>query len=152
ALGAGMWAKYTTAFFAFGIAVWLIAAPEKRKWFLSPWPYLGAALGLLVFSPVLLWNASHEWASVAYQSSRIVTHQFHITYPLELLVSQIAMATPSVFILAVLGIVWGYGDRSYRTAALLLASLIAPVLVYFLWHSLHERVQGNWPECITPAL
>ncbi len=152
ALGAGMWAKYTTAFFAFGIAIWLITAPAKRKWFLSPWPYLGAALALLVFSPVLLWNAGHEWASVAYQSSRIVTHQFHITYPLELIVSQIGMATPSVFVLAGLGILWGCGDRLYRTAAILLASLIAPVLVYFLWHSLHERVQGNWPECITPAL
>jgi 4-amino-4-deoxy-L-arabinose transferase-like glycosyltransferase len=152
ALGVGMWAKYTTAFFAFGIAIWLLAVPDKRKWFVKPWPYLGAIVALLVFTPVLLWNANHEWASVAYQSSRFVTHQFHIAYPLELIASQVGLATPSVFILAILGIVWGRRDPAYRNVAILLAALIAPVLLYFMWHSLHERVQGNWPECITPAL
>src|SRR5262249_25060863 len=88
----------------------------------------------------------------AYQSSRMVTQQFHFTYPLELVVSQIGIATPSVFILAVLGILWGYKDATYKTVAILLLSLIAPALIYFLWHSLHERVQGHWPECIIPAL
>lgn len=152
ALGVGMWAKYTTAFFAFGIAIWLVALPDKRKWFFSPWPYFGAVIALAVFAPVLLWNANHEWASVAYQSSRFITHHFKIAYPLELIVSQIGLATPSVFILAVLGILWAYREPRYRSAAILFAALILPVLVYFLWHSLHERVQGNWPECITPAL
>ncbi|MFZ2031875.1 MAG: glycosyltransferase family 39 protein [Vitreimonas sp.] len=152
ALGIGMWAKYTTAFFAIGIAIWLLAIPEKRKWFFSPWPYLGAIVALAVFSPVLLWNANHEWASVAYQSSRFITHQFRIGYPFELIVSQVGLATPSLFILAVLGIIWGYRAANHRSEAILLASLVLPVLIYFLWHSLHERVQGNWPECITPAL
>src|SRR5262249_14933486 len=46
ALGIGMWAKYTAAFLAFGIAIWLLAAPDKRKWFLNPWPYLGAVIAL----------------------------------------------------------------------------------------------------------
>ncbi len=152
ALGVGMWAKYTTAFFAFGIGIWLIAVPDKRRWFVNPWPYLGAAIALIVFAPVLIWNANHEWASVAYQSSRFVTEHFRIQYPLELIASQIGIATPSIFILGVLGIVWGYGERAYRSVAVLLFGMIAPVLFYFLWHSLHERVQGNWPECITPAL
>jgi 4-amino-4-deoxy-L-arabinose transferase-like glycosyltransferase len=152
ALGVGMWAKYTTAFFAIGIAIWLRAVPEKRKWFFNLWPYLGAIVALAVFSPVLLWNANHEWASVAYQSSRFSTHQFRIAYPLELIVSQVGLATPSVFVLAVLGAIWGYREPQYRSAAIQLAALVLPVLIYFLWHSLHERVQGNWPECITPAL
>ncbi|MBI3439038.1 MAG: glycosyltransferase family 39 protein [Proteobacteria bacterium] len=151
-LGVGMWAKYTTAFFAFGIALWLLMVPDKRKWFFSPWPYLGAIAALLVFAPVLMWNANHEWASVAYQSSRFITHQFKIAYPLELLVSQIGLATPSIFILAVLGVLWSYREPQFRSTSVLFASLVLPVLGYFLWHSLHERVQGNWPECITPAL
>ena len=151
-LGLGMWAKYTTTFFAFGIAIWLLAVPDKRKWFFSPWPYLGALVGLIVFAPVLIWNANHEWASVAYQSSRIVTQHFRIAYPLELIGSQIGIATPPIFILAMIGIVWGYRDAIYRNVAILIFALIAPVFIYFLWHSLHERVQGNWPECITPAL
>src|SRR6185295_7430927 len=101
----------------FGIAIWLLAVPDKRKWFLSPWPYLGAAVALIVFAPVLIWNASHEWASVAYQSSRFVTEHFRIQYPLELIGSQIGIATPSIFILGVLGIVWGYRDGANRSVA-----------------------------------
>ncbi|MBS0385948.1 MAG: glycosyltransferase family 39 protein [Proteobacteria bacterium] len=152
ALGVGMWAKYTTAFLAVGIAVWLLVVPDKRKWFFNPWPYLGALVALIVFAPVLIWNANHEWASIAYQSSRIVTHHFRLQYPIELLGSQIGIATPPIFILGVIGIIWGYNDASRRNVAVLMFALIAPVLLYFLWHSLHERVQGNWPECITPAL
>ncbi len=124
-LGLGMWAKYTTAFFAFGIAIWLLAVLDKRKWFFSPWPYLGALVGLIVFAPVLIWNANHEWASVAYQSSRIVTQHFRIAYPLELIGSQIGIATPPIFILAVIGLIWGHKDAAYRSAATLLLALIA---------------------------
>ena len=30
--------------------------------------------------------------------------------------------------------------------------MIAPAAVYFLWHSLHDRVQGNWPSFLYPAI
>jgi hypothetical protein len=152
AIGVGMWAKYTTAFFAFSIFFWLLAIASQRRWFFSPWPYAGAVLALAIFTPVLLWNVNHEWASVTYQSSRLVTQHFKIAFPLELIASQIGLATPPIFILAVLGAIWGRRDGALKSATTLFVALVAPVLIYFLWHSLHERVQGNWPECITPAL
>ena len=152
AIGVGMWAKYTTAFFAFSIFIWMIATPRARRWFVSPWPYLGGAVALAIFTPVLMWNANHEWAAAAYQSSRMVTQQFRLGYPLELIGSLMGIATPPIFILAIIGALWGWREETYRGAVILLGALIAPILIYFLWHSLHERVQGNWPECITPAL
>jgi hypothetical protein len=30
--------------------------------------------------------------------------------------------------------------------------MIVPGAAYFLWHSLHDRVQGNWPSFLYPAL
>ncbi len=152
AIGVGMWAKYTTAFAALGILLWLIAAPRQRHWFRSPWPYAGALLALLIFAPVLAWNANHGWASIIYQSSRMATQRGSLAYPIELIASQIGLATPPIFVLALLGIVWARREPVYSNAAALLTALIAPVLLYFLWHSLHERVQGNWPECVTPAI
>ena len=141
AFGLGMLAKYTTVFFAVGIFAWLLAVPEQRKWFRSPWPYLGGLLALAVFSPVLLWNAEHHWASLVYQSSRMTIHRWSIRYVFELIVSQIGLATPPIFILACAGLVWGLRDsEAQKKWAILIVAMIAPVLIYFLWHSLHERV------------
>jgi len=153
AIGVGMTAKYTTVFLALSLVAWLALTPDLRRWFLKPWPYLGAAIAAAVFAPVLLWNAQHQWASVVYQSSRMVAHGWSLRYVAELLVSQIGLATPPIFVLAVLGLCWGrrLSGEDRRNWSLLLA-MIGPPVAYFLWHALHERVQGNWPECIYPAV
>jgi 4-amino-4-deoxy-L-arabinose transferase-like glycosyltransferase len=153
AFGLGMFAKYTTFFFAISIAAWLLVTPSQRKWILNPWPYAGALLAALIFVPVLVWNAEHHWASAAYQSSRMVIHQWTIRYLIELVAALIGLATPSIFILACIGMARGPRSRGAETSAyILLAAMIAPTLSYFLWHSLHERVQANWPECVFPAV
>jgi hypothetical protein len=38
------------------------------------------------------------------------------------------------------------------TSALPARSVIVPAMLYFMWHSLHDRVQGNWPSFLYPAL
>jgi len=43
-----------------------------RRWLLRPGPYLALGVGLMVFSPVLLWNATHGWASFLFQGGRAV--------------------------------------------------------------------------------
>src|ERR1700682_5680687 len=64
AFGLGMFSKYSTLFFAASILIWVLAVPELRKWLFSPWPWAGAVIALLIFSPVLVWNAAHGWGSV----------------------------------------------------------------------------------------
>jgi len=68
ALGAGMLSKYTAVFLGVSLTIYLLATPKDRIWLKSPWPYLGAVTALIVFSPVLAWNASHHWASLRFQS------------------------------------------------------------------------------------
>ena len=153
AFGVGMCSKYTTAFFAVGIFAWLVLVPERRKWLISPWSWAGAALALAIFSPVLIWNADHHWASIVYQSNRMAVHQWSLRFLGELVASQFGLATPPLFILTCIGLFWGLRQQSEpRAARVLLGALIWPMLVYFAWHSLHERVQGNWPEAMYPAL
>ena len=40
---------------------------RKRRRLLQPGPYLALAIGLSVFSPVLIWNARHGWVSFLFQ-------------------------------------------------------------------------------------
>lgn len=151
-IGLGMNAKYTTAFLGIGAALWVVAVPSMRRWMLRPWPYLGALIAMALFAPLVWWNAEHHWASAVYQSSRMAVHQWSVRYVFELIGSQIGLATPSVFLLACIGLYWGARGKELRAAWALLLFQIAPVYIYFLWHALHERVQGNWPECVYPAL
>ena len=48
--GLAMASKYTAALLWFGIAAWLLAVPSMRIWLRRPAPWLGALVGLAVFT------------------------------------------------------------------------------------------------------
>ncbi|WZO95896.1 glycosyltransferase family 39 protein [Isosphaeraceae bacterium EP7] len=72
AWGGGMLSKYHAALLPMGTLLYILVEPSARSWLKRPGPYLAAALGLLLFSPVLIWNAEHGWASIAFQGGRAV--------------------------------------------------------------------------------
>ena len=106
--GAALDSKYTSALLGLGIALWLVARPEGRRWLRTPWPWAGGALALLCFAPVLWWNLRHGFASFVKQGGR--TGDWHPSDALrhvgELLASQLGLGTP---IVAVLCAIWHLG-------------------------------------------
>ena len=149
AAGVGLLSKYTAFFLGAGILAWLAFVPKQRRWFLSPWPYFGGALALLMFAPVVLWNAGHDWISFAAQFGRVGAGGFTLRFLGEFLGGQLLLATPFIAILGVAGIM--VAARSRQSGLALLVAMVVPAAVYFLWHSLHDRVQGNWPSFLYPA-
>src|SRR6185369_2384180 len=77
AAGCALLSKYTALFFGPAILIWLIAVPKLRHWLISLWLYLGGLVALLLFSPVILWNADHHWASFIKQMGRARIEDFH---------------------------------------------------------------------------
>jgi 4-amino-4-deoxy-L-arabinose transferase-like glycosyltransferase len=152
AFGLGMFSKYSTLFFAVSILIWVLAVPELRKWLFNPWPWAGAVIALLIFSPVLIWNAEHGWASVLYQANRLVVHAWSLRYFGEFFVTQLGLATPPIFVLGCMGLA---GLLQFRTepyiARVLIGAMVWPIVVYFAWHTFHGRVEGNWPEPMYPG-
>src|SRR6201985_1363092 len=63
AVGAALLSKYTALFFGLAILIWLLRVPKLRCWLVTPWLYLGVLVSLLMFTPVILWNADHHWVS-----------------------------------------------------------------------------------------
>jgi hypothetical protein len=72
AWGGAMLSKYHAIFLPAGTALYLVLHRPKRHWLTRPGPYLAIGLGLLVFSPVIVWNASHDWVSFVFQGGRAV--------------------------------------------------------------------------------
>ncbi len=52
--------------------LYLALEPTARRWLRRPGPYVAVAIGLLIFSPVIGWNAAHGWVSFAFQGGRAV--------------------------------------------------------------------------------
>ena len=153
AAGFALLSKYTGFFLGAGIIVWLVLASRERRWFLSLWPYLGGAIALAMFIPVVLWNAEHDWISFALQFGRAGAGGLTLNYLGEFLGTQLGLATPFIAILAGAGFVLILRNRETRFEGLtLIAAIMVPGIAYFLGHSLHARVQGNWPSFLYPAL
>ena len=152
AAGCALLSKYNALFFGVGILAWLIVVPTMRRWLATPWPYLGGALALALFAPVILWNVEHQWVSFQKQFGRAVVQQWTLRYLGEYVAAQIGLATPSIFVLGTMG-VWALlrGRGAGQAARALLIALILPAAIYFVWHSLHARVEGNWTAPVFPA-
>ncbi len=156
ALGLALQSKFTAAFFGAGVVLALATTPSLRRWLVSPALAAALAVALAAFAPFVVWNAEHGWATFAKQLGRAPPHGFAPRYVAEFLGSQIGLLNPLVFaalIAAVARVSWrapagaGSGDEARR----ILVSTIAPAAVYFLLHSLHDRVQGNWLAPLYPA-
>jgi Dolichyl-phosphate-mannose-protein mannosyltransferase len=152
AAGCALLSKYTALFFGPAILIWLVAVPKLRHWLVSPWLYLGGLVATLLFSPVLLWNAEHEWVSFIKQMGRARIEDFRPAYIAELIPTQIAFATPLVWILGAMGL---YALTRRRVGAwpsrVLVNTMFWVIVAYFVWHSLHARVEANWFAPVYPA-
>jgi hypothetical protein len=60
-MGLGLLNKIDFLWFGVGLAVSLLLT-DLRKHLATPWPYAAAVIALLVFSPFILWNVSHDFA------------------------------------------------------------------------------------------
>ena len=153
AVGFALLSKYSALFFGPAILIWLLVVPKQRAWLLTPWPYLGGLLAFAIFSPVLIWNAEHHWVSFLKQiSGRARVEDFRPNYLLELVPTQIAFATPLVFILGAMGL---HALARFKTGAqsarVLVNATFWTITAYFVWHALHARVEANWFAPIYPA-
>ena len=147
AAGAAGLSKMTAGFLAAGIVLALIATPSLRRQWARPGPYAAGALALGVLSPFLWWNATHGFAAFFKQGGRLAARGFAPRYLAEFLGAQSLLFNP----LSAAGGIAGAG-RVRGEPARLLGATVAPALAYFLVHALHDRVQGNWPAPLYPAL
>src|SRR5438105_4512758 len=122
AVGAALLSKYTALFFGPAILIWLISVPKLRRWLLSPWLYLGGLVALAMFAPVILWNADHHWVSFIKQMGRARIEDFKPVFVAELIPTQIAFATPLVWMLGVMGLYVMFQRRAGALAARALVS------------------------------
>lgn len=152
--GLGVASKLTDLFLGLGLVVALATTPDLRRWLRSPWLFAGAAAACLVFLPVFLWNAEHDWITFTKQFGRIAYGALQpLRFP-EFVATQFVLLNPLIGIFAGLAaVVWLRGNRNYPVRGIgLLMWTVLPLVAYMAVHAFHGQIQGNWLAPVFPSL
>lgn len=131
-LGLALLAKYHAALIVIGVVLFAMTSRSHRRWFRQPGPYLAIAIALVLFTPVLIWNAQNGWVSFGFQGSRITDNAgLNPLWLGRMIVGQIAYIGPWVW----LPMIWVFWQALRRGPAdprswLLACSAIFPVLLF----------------------
>jgi 4-amino-4-deoxy-L-arabinose transferase-like glycosyltransferase len=96
--GLALFSKYTAVLTIGGAFLYLLATPAHRRWLARPEPYVAGLLALLVFSPVIVWNATHHWASFAFQGDRAAGLRFRPGQPFVVLAGEALFVLPWIWL------------------------------------------------------
>src|ERR1700738_5670218 len=61
--GLALLAEFTAVMLIPAVAAFMLVPDWRRRWLLSPYPWLAALIAVVLFLPVLIWNNQHDWAS-----------------------------------------------------------------------------------------
>jgi 4-amino-4-deoxy-L-arabinose transferase-like glycosyltransferase len=146
--GLAMVAKYTTVLLPASVGLALLGSNRGREQLRTPWPWISGAVALAVFSPVILWNHEHDWASFRFQLRHGLSpdHPNVIAFMARYLGGQLLIWTPVLFIIAI-GVLIHYW-RGYATLPaaerILLWAATVP-LVFFGYAATKSHGEINWP-------
>ncbi|MGH7835093.1 MAG: glycosyltransferase family 39 protein, partial [Candidatus Binatia bacterium] len=160
ALGLGLLSKYTMALFVPCALFYLWRRSNRTAPLDAKGPYAAGSIALLLFVPVIVWNAQHQWVSLRHVIGQAGLAG-EVGYPsartfFEFLGSQFGVVSPLLFLALVLG-----GIRSFRPRVagkddrlLFLGLFAVPVLAFFLLWSVCSKVQANWaaPAYLTASV
>ena len=149
ALGLGCDSQYTMVRVAPGVLAVFLLFPQGRVWLGRRHFYLAIGLAVVCTAPVLAWNLLNDWMSFRKQ----MAHSFDtpVTDPIRSMVTflttQLGVVTPLILGFSLWGMGWSLwaGWRRQRPDWFLLGAGSAPVLVFFIHHSLSGMVQPHWP-------
>lgn len=149
-LGLDLLSKYTAVLILPGVLVYLLLSKNHRRLLWSKEIYLALMLALIVFSPVIIWNYQHGWASFAFQFHHGVAADRHIKFDGlgDYIGGTIGGANPLVSIPLFVFLVTKRKELVNNDKYLLLVSIFAFVVLFFAYNSLYKFMEANW---VAPA-
>ena len=146
-VGLGLVSKYTIAMLMPAAFVFMLLDADARRWLRHWAPYVAALLAVALFTPVILWNARHEWISFAFQTSHRLAERRRFSLH-NLLASALVLLTPVGFV-SIFGALRSPTSsdpattHEQRARRFLLICVALPFTVYLLF-SLQHEVKLDW--------
>ena len=151
--GLALLSKLTAVLLLPAVLAFALVPDWRRRWLTSPYPWLAALIALAVFSPVLIWNAEHEWAMFRFQFVRAVaTHGLSLRTLGDFIGLQFGLVGPILLPVVMTGVLLtaGRGYRRREAVSVLLSTCVLVPFGYFFWKSLSLRIGDTWPMFMWP--
>jgi 4-amino-4-deoxy-L-arabinose transferase-like glycosyltransferase len=144
--GLAMLSKYSAALVLAGAALAVLSDQTSRRELRRPGPWLAVALALLLFTPVLYWNATHGWASFHYQGGRATGLRLRPGMPFSILGGEALFLLPWLWLPMVWLMLRAFARGPAERPGWLLAwAAVIPVVLFAvvgLWSS--TRILFHW--------
>jgi len=129
--GLALLSKYHAVLILAGLFLFLLTRADRRHWLVHPAPWAAAVVALLVFSPVLIWNAQNDWVSFVFQGSRGSGSELRLDWLLRNIAGQAVWLLPWIWLPLVAVFVGALRRGPSNLPGWLLASLaIIPIMLF----------------------
>ncbi len=146
-LGLGLLSHHMFLFFTAEVGLFVLLSGNNRKWLGHKEPYIALLVELVVASPILIWNAMHNFVMFRHAIGMMSeTHNISFTL-FEYIGGQAGIEAGFFFLAVVYGlIVSGYRGIKFKDDKyLFLFCMSAPVLLFIALLSIGGRTEPNWP-------
>src|SRR5208283_2651614 len=141
-IGIGLMSKYTIGLLGIAAFVFMLLDPPSRRWLCRWEPYAAVLIAAAVFAPVIIWNATHHWASFAFQTSRRLAESPRFSLH-KLIASVVVLLTPTGAAAAAVLLWRQAADAEQRAWRFLQAAILLPLAVFAAF-SLRHEVKLDW--------
>ncbi|HAI10878.1 MAG TPA: dolichyl-phosphate beta-D-mannosyltransferase [Phycisphaerales bacterium] len=155
-LGLGMLSKYTIVLLGPAALIMMLTNRQHFKHLLRFEPYAASGIALLIFSPVLIWNAQHQWASFVFQGPRRLAPD--TVFSEHILLGGIALLLTPIGLLAAIT-AWSKHSKTLHVTSnnhkfdrMFAAVFTITPLAVFIYFSLQHEPKLNWTGPIWLAL
>jgi 4-amino-4-deoxy-L-arabinose transferase-like glycosyltransferase len=152
--GLSLLSKFTVVMLLPAVLAFMLVPDWRWRQLRSLYPWLAALIAAIVFSPVLIWNVQHDWASFRFQAVRATSaHEFSLRTVGDYIGLQWGLVGFVLLpvVLSGLALTAWRGYRTREPVAILLSTAVIVPCLYFLWKSLTLRVGDTWPMFMWPA-
>ena len=151
--GLALLSKFTAVMLIPAVLAFMLVPDWRGRWLRSPYPWLAALIAVVLFLPVLIWNAGHDWASFRFQFVRATaTHGWSLRTVGDFIGLQFGLVGFISLPLVLSALAWTAwrGYRRFDAVAILLSTCVVVPFAYFFWRSLTLRVGDTWPMFMWP--
>ena len=147
ALGLAFLSKYAAVYVLAGLVAHLAASREARQVWTLPMVAVALAALAVVFAPNLIWNLTHQFATLEHTASNAnwnAAQLFNIRELMEFIGSQFGVFGPIPFAVLAGGAIWLGVRGKLESADLLMLCLAAPPLLTVAAQAFVSRANANW--------
>ncbi|HIJ65211.1 MAG TPA: glycosyltransferase family 39 protein [Candidatus Hydrogenedentes bacterium] len=141
--GLGLENKISVLYLGFGLFIGLLLT-RQRQCLAGPWPWAGALVALLIFSPYVFWQLRHDWPTLEFiRNTRAVRHLRHP--PHMFMLAQVLLLNPASLPVWLAGLDYCLRDKDGKDLRTLGWSYLVTCMVLIVLHGKIYYLAPTYP-------